>query len=79
MELCVSGNALTELRSASSSLRVRLVRACPLKTAQVNLRIRPELKTAAEKATTDDHRSLTSLIEKLLFEYLKKRGYLPKE
>ena len=50
-----------------------------IKTAQVNLRIRPELKTAAEKAATDDHRSLTSLIEKLLFDYLKKRGYLPKE
>jgi hypothetical protein len=50
-----------------------------IKTAQVNLRIRPELKTAAEKAATDDHRSLTSLIEKLLSDYLKKRGYLPKE
>src|SRR5436305_856040 len=26
-----------------------------IKTAQVNLRIRPELKTAAEKAASDDH------------------------
>jgi hypothetical protein len=50
-----------------------------IKTAQVNLRIKPELKAAAEKAATDDHRSLTSLIEKLLSDYLKKRGYLPKE
>jgi hypothetical protein len=46
------------------------------KTAQVNLRLQPSLKTAAEKAAAADHRSLTSLIEKLLSDYLKKRGYL---
>ena len=46
------------------------------KTAQVNLRIYPELKNAADKAAADDNRSLTSLIEKLLTDYLKKRGYL---
>jgi hypothetical protein len=49
-----------------------------LKTAQVNLRIDPHLKAAADKAAADDHRSLTSLIEKLLSDYLKRRGYLPK-
>ena len=49
-----------------------------IKTAQVNLRMRPELKEAAEKAASDDHRSLTSLIEKLLADYLRKKGYLPK-
>jgi hypothetical protein len=42
-------------------------------------RIEPALKSAAEKAANDDHRSLTSLIEKLLSDYLKKRGYLSKE
>jgi hypothetical protein len=41
-----------------------------LKTAQVNLRIDPELKAAAERAAAADHRSLTSLIEKLLSDYL---------
>ena len=41
------------------------------KNAQVNLRIRPSLKAAAEKAAADDQRSLTSLIEKLLADYLK--------
>jgi hypothetical protein len=46
------------------------------KEAQVNLRIRPSLKEAAEKAANDDNRSLTSLVEKLLLDYLKKRGYL---
>jgi hypothetical protein len=43
------------------------------KTAQINLRIDPKLKAAAEKAATDDNRSLTSLIEKLLLDYLKKQ------
>ena len=34
-------------------------------------------KTAAdEKAADDDQRSLTSLIEKLLSDYLKRKGYL---
>ena len=47
-----------------------------LKTAQVNLRIMPALKAAAEKAAADDQRSLTSLVEKLLTDYLRKNGYL---
>jgi hypothetical protein len=46
------------------------------KTAQVNLRIRPELKEAAEKAAAADNRSLTSLVEKLLTDHLKKSGEL---
>jgi hypothetical protein len=47
-----------------------------MKTAQVNLRIHPSLKTAAEKAADQGHRSLTSLIEKLLAEYCKRKGFL---
>ena len=43
------------------------------KTAQVNLRIAPSLKEAAEKAAAGDHRSLTSLIEKLLMDYLAEK------
>ena len=46
-----------------------------LKTAQVNLRIDPKLKEAAEKAAADDQRSLTSLIEKLLTDHLRRKGY----
>ena len=46
------------------------------KTAQVNLRLQPSLKAAADKAATDDQRSLTSLIEKLLTDHLRKGGYL---
>jgi len=49
------------------------------KTAQVNLRMMPALKEAAEKAAAADHRSLTSLIEKLLSDYLRKKGYLSKD
>lgn len=47
-----------------------------LKTAQVNLRIDPELKALADKAASDDQRSLTSLVEKLLTDFLKKNNYL---
>lgn len=46
------------------------------KTAQVNLRIKPELKAAAEKAAIAENRSLTSLIEVLLMAHLKEKGYL---
>ena len=41
------------------------------------LRIDPILKAAAEKAATEDRRSLTSLIESLLDQHLKANGYLP--
>ena len=47
-----------------------------MKTAQVNLRLQPSLKAAAEKAAAADHRSLTGLIEKLLADYCRKRGLL---
>jgi hypothetical protein len=42
-----------------------------LKTAQLNLRIDPSLKEAAERAAADDHRSLKSLVEKLLIDHLR--------
>jgi hypothetical protein len=44
----------------------------------VSFRLRPDIKAAAQKAAADDHRSLSSLIEKALAEYLQKAGYLPK-
>lgn len=49
-----------------------------IRSAQVNLRLEPSLKATAEKAAADDHRSLTSLVEKLLSDYLRERGYLLK-
>lgn len=47
-----------------------------LKTALLNLRLKPSLKAAAEKAAEQDQRSLTSLIEKLLADYCRKHGTL---
>jgi hypothetical protein len=48
------------------------------KSAQLLVRIHPSTKAAAEKAAADDHRSLSSLIEKLLTDYLRRKSYLPK-
>jgi hypothetical protein len=50
-----------------------------LKTAQINLRISPKLKAAAEKAAAGDQRTLTSLVEKLLIDYCRASGYLKDE
>ena len=49
------------------------------KSVQVNMKVRPSFKKAAEMAAADDNRSLTSYIEKVVIEDLKKRGYLPKQ
>lgn len=49
-----------------------------IKTAQVNLRLLPTMKEAAEKAAAADKRSLTSLVEKLLDDHLREHGFLPK-
>jgi hypothetical protein len=46
------------------------------RTVQVNLRLPPSLKGAADKAAAQDHRSLASLIEKLLSDYLRMRPAL---
>jgi hypothetical protein len=47
-----------------------------LKAATLSLRIEPQLKAAAERAAADDGQSLTSLIENLLSDYLRQKGYL---
>jgi hypothetical protein len=46
------------------------------KTGTFNLLIDPALKEAVEKAAAHDHRSVTSLVEKLLTDYLGRRGYI---
>jgi hypothetical protein len=46
------------------------------KTLQFNMRMTPQLKEAAEEAADDDHRSIASLIEKLLTDYCRARGFL---
>ena len=46
------------------------------KSLPVSLRLSQEVKAAAEKAAKDDTRSLSSFIEKLVTENLRKKGYL---
>jgi hypothetical protein len=41
------------------------------RTAQVNLRMSPDLKAEVEKAAEAAHRSLASLIEVLLIEHIE--------
>ena len=48
------------------------------RTASIGIRVELDIKAAAEKAVADDHRTLASLIEKLLVEYLREHGYLKK-
>jgi hypothetical protein len=47
------------------------------RTANINVRVEPELKAAVEKAAAADHRSVASLLEKLLTEHLQQTGFLP--
>lgn len=46
------------------------------KDKALGLRIEEKLKDAMERAAKDDHRSLASLIEKVMSDWLKERGYL---
>jgi len=48
----------------------------PRMTAISELRVDPWLKDVATRAAADDQRSLTSLVEELLTEYLRDHGYL---
>ena len=48
-----------------------------VRTAAIGLRVEPHIKEAAERAAADDHRTVASLLEKVLVEYLKMNGYLP--
>jgi hypothetical protein len=45
-------------------------------TSISDLRIDPSLNDVAERAAADAQRSLTSLIETLLADYLREHGYL---
>jgi len=45
------------------------------KTSPVSVRLPPALKEVAEEAAKADTRSLSSLLEKALREYLKANGY----
>jgi hypothetical protein len=46
------------------------------RSAPLGLRITPTLKKALEAAAADDRRPVSSYVEKVLYEHLKKKGYL---
>lgn len=48
------------------------------KTPSLGVRVHPQTKAALEKAAADDMRSVSSLIEKILTEWLRANGYLKK-
>jgi hypothetical protein len=48
------------------------------KPVQIGVRLSAETKKAAEKAAKDDFRTVSGLVEKLLIEYLREKGYLRK-
>jgi len=48
------------------------------KSFPISFRLPEETKLALEKAAKDDSRSVSSLLEKLVSEWLKEQGYLPK-
>jgi hypothetical protein len=47
------------------------------KTPSFDIRVRPETKAALERAAKDGLRSVSSLIEEILVEWLRAKGYLP--
>ena len=46
------------------------------KSKPTSIRLSPEVKAAAEKAAKVDVRSLSSLIEKVLADHLREKGFL---
>ncbi|TQE93692.1 MAG: hypothetical protein FKY71_18055 [Spiribacter salinus] len=50
-----------------------------LRSAPLGLRITPSLKAALEEAAKDDRRSVASMAEMILEEWLYKKGYMDDE
>jgi predicted HicB family RNase H-like nuclease len=48
------------------------------RTATIGFRVEPYVKEAAERAAAKDHRNLSSLMEKILVEFLASQGLLPR-
>ncbi len=48
-----------------------MVRMNPL-----SFRVEPEVRAAIEKAATDEDRSISSMVERILKEWLREKGYL---
>jgi len=48
------------------------------KTAAISVRVSDAVKAAIEKAAADDSRTVASLADKILTDWLRERGYLSK-
>lgn len=46
------------------------------KTHPLGFRVEPEIKEALERAAKDDMRSVSALIQKILSDWLREKGYL---
>jgi hypothetical protein len=49
-----------------------------VKTPSLGVRVEPETKAALERAAADDDRTISSLVERILKEWLRDKGYLKK-
>ncbi len=49
-----------------------------VKGNSLGVRVPAETKEALERAAKEDMRSMASLIEKILTDWLREKGYLPK-
>ena len=63
-------------KSAQCIMDVNSTQGNTMKDASISVRIDREVKSATTKAAADDQRSLASLVEKVLREFLKKKGLL---
>jgi len=48
------------------------------RTSPLGLRFFPSVKAALEAAATAERRSIASLVELIVVDWLKEKGYLPK-
>ena len=48
------------------------------KTTPLGVRFSPDVREALTRAAQEDRRSIASLIEKIVADWLRERGYLPK-
>jgi hypothetical protein len=49
------------------------------RTAAIGIRVEPRIKEAAERAAQKDRRTLASLMEKILVDWLVTNGHLPQD
>jgi hypothetical protein len=63
---------------AATAVNSFVVKIMTEKTSPVSFRLPKEKKAALEKAAKEDTRSVSSMIEKIITDWLKDHGYLKK-